>query len=99
MTSHYVLTPAAQRDLDSIWDYTAEHWNPRQANDYIRQIHAALENLLEGRSRARAADEAGPAYSKYAVGSHVLFLRPHSTAAFEVVRILHQGMDVGSHVQ
>ncbi|HVW92313.1 MAG TPA: type II toxin-antitoxin system RelE/ParE family toxin [Devosia sp.] len=35
MKRHYVLTPAAQRDLDRIWDYTAEHWGRRQANDYI----------------------------------------------------------------
>ena len=98
MKRHYVLTPAAQRDLDRIWDYTAEHWGRQQANDYIRQLHSALENLLNGHSRARPADEAGPAYSKYPVGSHVLFLRPHATAAFEVVRVLHQSMDVGSHL-
>ncbi|MFQ8432040.1 type II toxin-antitoxin system RelE/ParE family toxin [Amaricoccus sp. W119] len=27
----FVLSPAAQADLDEIWDYTAERWGQEQA--------------------------------------------------------------------
>ena len=42
--STYRLTPAAQRDLSSIWDYTREQWGENQAETYILEIRNAIEN-------------------------------------------------------
>ena len=39
----YVLSLAAQRDLDDIWDYSAETWSPAQANRYVEHIRDACE--------------------------------------------------------
>ena len=33
--SGYELSPAAERDLEDIWDYTFETWSREQANSYI----------------------------------------------------------------
>jgi len=39
------LTPAAQQDLSSVWDYTSERWGSRQAEKYIREIQVSLERV------------------------------------------------------
>ena len=41
MTS-YRITPAARRDLSSIWDFTAETWDLQQAESYVTEIRAAI---------------------------------------------------------
>ncbi|WP_429524115.1 type II toxin-antitoxin system RelE/ParE family toxin [Paraburkholderia youngii] len=33
-----VFSPAAEEDLDNIWDYSVENWGQRQAERYIRMI-------------------------------------------------------------
>lgn len=47
--TRFRLTPAAQRDLSSIWDFSAETWNIDQAESYIDGIRAASERVAEDR--------------------------------------------------
>ena len=46
----------------------------------------------------RACDEVRPGYRKHAVGSHTLYYRIASADVIDVVRILHQRMDVDRHL-
>ncbi len=89
----YTLSPAAQADLESIWNYTVERWGEAQAEDYTRNIQAACEALSEGTMISRSAEEIRAGYRKVAVGSHVMFFRMGS-GVVEIIRILHQSMDV-----
>ena len=93
----YSLTPAARADLESIWDYTATHWGEEQAEDYTRNIQAACEALSKGKMVSRSADDIRQGYRKVAVGSHVMFFRMQS-GGVEIIRILHQSMDVERHL-
>ena len=93
----YTLSPAAQADLESIWDYTVAHWGEAQAEVYTRGIQAACEALSNGTLVSRSADNIRAAYRKAAVGSHVLYFRMQSDMV-EIVRILHQSMDVERHL-
>lgn len=95
--SAYRLTPAAQRDLSSIWDFTEERWSVEQAQTYIREIQAAIERVAEDPRRGRVREEVRSGYRSYAVGSHAVFYLQRSSHV-EVVRILHQRMDVGRHL-
>lgn len=56
----YVLSRAAQRDLDEIWDYTADRWSPAQADRYIDHISDACEKLGQGSARGRLIDDMRP---------------------------------------
>lgn len=38
----FVLSPAAERDLDDIWDYTVTRWGEVQAERYILSIEVPL---------------------------------------------------------
>lgn len=93
----YTLSPAAQADLENIWDYTVERWGEAQAEDYTRNIQAACEALSEGTMISRSAEEVRAGYRKVAVGSHVMFFRMGS-GVVEIIRILHQSMDVERHL-
>ncbi|HEV6967760.1 type II toxin-antitoxin system RelE/ParE family toxin [Roseateles sp.] len=92
----FILSPLAQNDLGGIWDYTARHWGNDQADHYVRQIVAVCADLAAGRKPGRNAEAIRPGYRKCAVGSHVLFYRIGE--GVEVIRILHQRMDVERHL-
>lgn len=95
MTS-WRLTPAAQRDLSTIWDFTRERWDVRQAEIYVNEIRAAIERIGRDPDRGRACDEIREGYRRYGIGSHVLFYVERADGV-DVIRILHQRMDPTRH--
>ena len=92
----YKLTPAAAADLEEIWVYTFKTWSLEQADSYHGSIIAACEGLAAGVKRGRPV-EIREGYFKYAAGSHLVFYRA-SGGGIEVMRVLHQSMDVGRHL-
>jgi len=97
--SEFVLSPAAQADLGHIWDSTARHWGADQGDRYVFAIRDACEALANGSRRGRAIDAVRAGYWKLPMGSHFLFCRVAAGGVVEVVRILHQQMDVTAHLQ
>lgn len=93
----YRLTPSAQRDLSSIWDYTEDRWDAEQAAKYIREIWAALELVADRPELGRSREELREGYRSYVAGSHIIFFRSRSSY-IEVVRIFHGRMDLGRHL-
>lgn len=88
----YRLTPAAQRDLSEIWDFTEERWDASQAEKYIAEIRAAIERVAADPERGRGCDEIRQGYRRYGFGSHLLFF-VETADSVDVVRVLHQRMD------
>lgn len=91
--SGYVLTPAAQADLEDIWRYSVQQWSFAQAERYIRAIGDACEDLASGVHTGQDAMDIRAGYRKLKVGSHVLFFR-RSGDTIDIVRILHRRMDM-----
>lgn len=50
------LSPAAEADLDHIWDHSAEHWGPDQADRYTDEIRDACHDLASGIRGGRTVD-------------------------------------------
>ena len=94
--SRYVLSPAAQADLDRIWDFGEARWGLAQAEAYARQIQRAVEAIAADPRRGRRCDDVREGYFKFGVGAHMLVYRPTGDA-IDVVRILHQRMDFKRH--
>lgn len=93
----YRLTPAAQRDLSSIWDYTEAHWDIRQAEAYVNEIKTAIERIAADPRRGRVCDEIRNGYQRYSIGSHLIFYTGRHDGV-DVIRILHQHMDPTRHL-
>ena len=94
----YLLSPAAQADLSEIWDYTVRRWSQAQAERYILAIRDSCKALADGTRRGRSIDDIRAGYLKLPVGSHFLFYRITDSGQIDVVRILHQRMDVAAHL-
>lgn len=93
----YRLTPAAQHDLSSIWDYTEDHWGTLQAENYVTEIRRAVERVAEDPMRGRSCDNIRTGYRRYSIGSHLVFYIDNDTSV-DVIRILHQRMDPTRHL-
>ena len=97
--SRYVSSPAAQADLEQIWDYTCQRWSDGQALTYVREIQRAIELVADNPLIGRSCEEVRPGYRRHAVGSHTLYSRLGARGDLvDVVRILHKHMDVDRHL-
>ena len=85
------FTPAAQRDLEGIWEYTFDVWGLAQAERYVDDIRDVCEGLASGKRVGRRV-EVRDGYLKCPVGRHLVFYRMGSDGV-DVVRVLHQRMD------
>jgi toxin ParE1/3/4 len=88
----FVLSPAAELDLDDIWDYSVENWGIRQAERYIRMIQDTIVGLTDGTQPSQTASHVRPGYRSMLVGTHILFFK-ETDSLIDVIRILHQRMD------
>jgi toxin ParE1/3/4 len=93
----YRLSLRAEQDLEEIWAYTFCTWSREQADQYHADIIAAIEGLARGERNGRSVHDIRAGYLKYAVGLHFLFYRL-TADHLDVVRILHQRMDVSAHL-
>ena len=92
----YRLSFRARADLDDIWVYSIEKWGRRKAGDYLRNIQLNVELIAERPELGGQHEVPGSEYRKRPVGSHVIFYR--IGPAVEIVRILHQNMDIRTHL-
>ncbi|NLB46430.1 MAG: type II toxin-antitoxin system RelE/ParE family toxin [Microbacteriaceae bacterium] len=95
--TRYRLTPAAQRDLSSIWDFTQDRWDAIQAEAYIGEIREAIERIEGDPGRGRRVDHIRSDYRRYSAGSHLIFCIERGSSV-DVIRILHQRMDPTLHL-
>jgi toxin ParE1/3/4 len=90
------LRPLAEADLEEIWLYTLKQWSLEQADKYLRDISSTMNGLAAGEKTGRECI-ARNGYLQYSAGSHIVFYRIVGTT-LEVVRVLHQRMDVAQHL-
>ena len=100
------LTAAADRDLDDALWASIQSFGATQARLYEALILDALGDLGAGPStpRSRVRDDIAPGHRSLHVarrgrhGSHVLVYRVGRPGVIEVVRILHERMDIARHL-
>ncbi len=95
--SEYVLAPAAEEDLLTIWHYYAEEHNDpdladRMIGEIISDFHAVARNPGIGHLRSDLSDEP---LRFWAVRKYLIIYRYEKTP-IEVARVLHGARDVQS---
>lgn len=91
-----LLLPAAESDLDGIFDYTTDTWGPEQAVRYLTDIRDHIRSLCSGEKPGKPYPRIARVRQSY-VGRHtVYFLTDADTLT--IIRILHQSMDPSRHV-
>jgi toxin ParE1/3/4 len=95
--AEYRLSPAAARDLESIWFYTLREWDSEQANLYLDELAAAFGRLAQHPRTARTCDHIRKGYRCGRVGRHAIYFR-ETKYGIAVIRILHDRMDASRHL-
>ncbi len=101
------LTEAAQRDFSDIIDWTADRFGQHQARRYGDAINVAIGNLVHGPHAAGSCVEddlpAGlrvlPIARRGVRARHVLIFRTTGDSLIEIIRILHQAMDMAKRIE
>lgn len=91
------LRPKARFDLASIWDHTVETWGHEQAEQYLRALNQAFEVLAGKPQLGRLYDEVHEGLRVYPSGRHLIFFFA-TEDGIDVVRVLHERMDIPSHL-
>jgi toxin ParE1/3/4 len=61
-------------------------------------LHSAIERAVANPRIGRVCDEIRPGYRKLAAGSHILYYPVRPDGVIDIVRVLHQRMDVDRHL-
>lgn len=89
--------PAAEADLEDIADYTIERWGTKQARSYLSGLRADIECLAQFAMRFPEHESSGLDLRKMTSGHHLIFYLINDDIV-EIIRILHERMDVDGQV-
>jgi toxin ParE1/3/4 len=95
--AEYRLTPAAERDLETIWTQTRQQWGVEQADRYIDILTATFADLAQSPKTAPACDHIRPGYRRRSVERHMIYFRI-AAYGIAIIRILHDRMDAPRHL-
>jgi toxin ParE1/3/4 len=93
----YLLPPAAEGDLEIIWEHTYQQWGIDQAHRYIDILFAAFAELAESPKSSPACDHIRQGYRRRSVERHMIYYRI-SDDGIVIVRILHDRMDAPRYI-
>ena len=92
------ISKQAEIDLENIWLYTFEEWSLGQADHYLDLIFNEIEYISDNPKAGKDYNEIRKGYFRSKVKSHFIFYRINlKEEIVEIIRILHQQMDIESH--
>jgi toxin ParE1/3/4 len=94
----YRLSPTAEGDLDDIWQYTALNWSATQAEIYVSRLFDTFVVLGNNHSLGQRMDSIMEGYRRFRCGHHLIFYLSADDGQVEVIRILHEKVDIRSHL-
>ncbi len=96
--AEYIISEKALEDLNTIWIYTAENWSVEQANRYYNLIVDEIEYVSENFELTKDFGNVRKYYKFSKVKSHLVFYKKTENTEMEVVRILHERMDIKNRI-
>jgi toxin ParE1/3/4 len=94
MTSKYRISKITLEDIDKIWLYTLENWSLNQANHYYRLIYQEIDFIVEDFEGGKDIGKIKSGYRQTKVKSHLVIYKKAEDGVIEIVRILHQMMNI-----
>jgi toxin ParE1/3/4 len=92
--SKYIINEKALEDINKIWIYTEENWSEEQADRYYNLIFDEIEYIVTNFEMARDFEKFRKNYKFSKVKSHYIFFKKTNANEIEVIRILHERMDI-----
>jgi toxin ParE1/3/4 len=95
----YRISSKAQADLINIWKFTFDSWSIDQADRCYNLIIDKIQEICEKPDIGRRYDDVRKNYWGVNVKSHIIFYKISEEEIIEVIRILHQRMDLQSRIK
>ena len=93
-----ILRQKAIDDLNDIWDYTYETWSAKQADKYYATIKLACNGIGENPEIGKEYEGISRKLLGLKSGRHIIFYQLLSENKIEVIRILHERMDLKKRI-
>ena len=81
-------------DLNNIWNYTYEMWSENQADKYYTMLKIACEAIGKKPPIGKKYTQISPNLFGLHSGRHIIFYQVVQEDEIEIVRILHEQMDL-----
>ncbi len=89
-----ILRQEAIDDLNDIWNYTFEKWSEKQADKYYAALEFACKEIGEDPELGREYTGISRDLLGLKSGKHIIFYQLIAEDEIEVIRILHERMDL-----
>jgi len=89
-----ILRQEAIDDFNNIWDYTFEQWSENQADKYYSTLRFACKEIGENPDIGKEYTGIRRDLLGLKSGKHIIFYHLTSEDEIEVIRILHERMDL-----
>ena len=97
---NYKISIEAGKDLEKIWIYAFENWSIEQADRYINQIIEEIEYIAIKPENGKDFSYIRKGYLRTKVKLHFIFYKvDQKNKIVEVIRILHQKMDIENRLK
>lgn len=81
-------------DLTAIWKYTLTEWSEKQADKYYETIRSACKEIENNPVIGKVYSEVSKNLLGFKSGKHIVFYHLVSDDEIEIIRILHERMDL-----
>lgn len=88
------IAEKAKEDLRSIWNYTYDTWSEEQADQYLKELMNEFSTIVNYPERGRNYSEISSEIFGVKKNRHIIFYRILQTREVEIIRILHELMDL-----
>ena len=95
----YRISKQGINDLNDIWIYTLNKWSKEQADRYYDLIIGEIEFIADNFLIGKSVEQTRKNYRVTKVKSHLIFYRKMGNGIVEIVRILHQRMDIKNRLK
>jgi toxin ParE1/3/4 len=95
----YFLTNKAVEDLSKIWDYTYEVWSESKADKYYDMLIDFCKEISEQPEKGKNYNEIDTNILGFKAGKHIIFYKVIRANQIEILRILHERMDLKNKIQ
>jgi toxin ParE1/3/4 len=96
---NYIISKEAANDLENIWLYTFENWSIEQADRYVDLILDEVEYLCIKPESGFDFGNIRKDYFRSKVKIHFIFYKVNEKQnELEIIRILHEMMDIENHL-
>ncbi len=95
----YRISKKALADLEEIWKYTFENWSVERADRYYTLLIEEIKYLCKDSDSGKSMNHVKKGYRTSKVKSHLIFYRISEGNSLEVIRILHERMDIPNQLK